>query len=132
MTARPTPAPHKCSAEVYRNGNPFPFACGKTATLEHDGKKYCKTHYPPTVQAKRVELQKKKEAKFSSAVQQKQEAAAARKEIERRAECYPDLLAALQALVAQVERGEFDNIGADHPSSAVLPARAAIARAMQR
>lgn len=39
------------------------------------------------------------------------------------------LLAALKALVEQVERGEFDHIGADHPSSAVHAARVAIANA---
>lgn len=44
-------------------------------------------------------------------------------------EAAPELLGALEALVAQVERGEFDHIGADHPSSAVLLARAAIAKA---
>ena len=37
-----------------------------------------------------------------------------------------ELLRALQALVAQVERGDFDHIGADHPSSAVHAARIAI------
>jgi hypothetical protein len=41
----------------------------------------------------------------------------------------PDLLAALKALVQQVERGDFDHIGADHPDSAVGAARAAIAKA---
>lgn len=40
-----------------------------------------------------------------------------------------DLLASLKALVEQVERGEFDYIGADHPSSAVHAARVAIANA---
>jgi hypothetical protein len=41
----------------------------------------------------------------------------------------PDLLAALKALVQQVERGDFDHIGADHPDSAVGAARAAIEKA---
>ena len=40
-----------------------------------------------------------------------------------------DLLAALKSLVQQVERGDFDHIGADHPDSAVHAARAAIAKA---
>lgn len=39
------------------------------------------------------------------------------------------LLSALKALVDQVERGDFDHIGADHPSSAVHAARVAIANA---
>ena len=41
----------------------------------------------------------------------------------------PDLLAALKALVQQVERGDFDHIGADHPDSSVHAAREAIAKA---
>jgi hypothetical protein len=40
-----------------------------------------------------------------------------------------DLLAALKALVQQVEHGDFDHIGADHPDSAVGAARAAIEKA---
>lgn len=56
------PAP-KCSAEVYRNGNPHPFLCGKKAQFEHEGKEYCATHYPPNVQAKRIEHQNKAAAK---------------------------------------------------------------------
>lgn len=42
-----------------------------------------------------------------------------------------ELLEALQALVSQVERGDFDHIGADHPSSAVHAARIAIENASQ-
>ena len=41
----------------------------------------------------------------------------------------PDLLGALMSLVEQVERGDFDHIGADHPDSAVIAAREAIAKA---
>lgn len=52
-------SPGKCSAEIYRNGNPFPFICGKKALFEHEGQMYCKTHYPPAIQAKRIAHQKK-------------------------------------------------------------------------
>ena len=41
------------------------------------------------------------------------------------------LLAALKALVQQVERGDFDHIGADHPDSAIHAARAAINKTEQ-
>ena len=41
------------------------------------------------------------------------------------------LLAALKALVQQVERGDFDHIGADHPDSAVHAAREAINKTEQ-
>ena len=40
-----------------------------------------------------------------------------------------ELLAALTALVTQVESGFFDHIAADHPDSAIHAARAAIAKA---
>ena len=41
------------------------------------------------------------------------------------------LLAALKALVQQVERGDFEHIGADHPDSAIHAARAAINKTEQ-
>jgi hypothetical protein len=41
----------------------------------------------------------------------------------------PDLLAALEKLVQQVESGYFDHVATDHPNSAVIAARAAIAKA---
>jgi hypothetical protein len=40
-----------------------------------------------------------------------------------------ELLSALQTLVQQVESGYFDYIATDHPDSAVITARAAIAKA---
>ena len=42
-----------------------------------------------------------------------------------------ELLAALTALVQQVETGFFDGVSADHPNSAVHTARALIAKAVQ-
>ena len=41
----------------------------------------------------------------------------------------PDLLAALEKLGRQVESGYFDHVATDHPNSAVITARAAIAKA---
>jgi hypothetical protein len=41
----------------------------------------------------------------------------------------PDMLAALEKLVQQVESGYFDHVATDHPNSAVIAARAAIAKA---
>jgi len=38
------------------------------------------------------------------------------------------VVGSLKELIAQVEGGFFDEIGADHPASAVLPAREALAR----
>lgn len=60
MSKANKPTAPKCSAEVYRNGNPFPFVCGKTASLEHEGVMYCKTHYPPAVKARRAAAAAKK------------------------------------------------------------------------
>ena len=48
---------------------------------------------------------------------------------ERTRRAGPELLSALQTLVQQVESGYFDYIATDHPDSAVITARAAIAKA---
>jgi|GEM_PF-3627273 len=48
---------------------------------------------------------------------------------ERTRRAGPELLAALEKLVQQVESGYFDHIATDHPNSAVITARAAIAKA---
>ena len=41
---------HQCVKRVWSQYHDYP--CGKNATLEHEGKWYCKTHHPPTVAAK--------------------------------------------------------------------------------
>ena len=44
---------HTCEKQIYPgSGWGRGHSCGRTATLEHNGGWYCKTHHPPTVKAK--------------------------------------------------------------------------------
>ena len=54
----------KCNARVTPPGSFWGVACGKTATYEEAGTFYCKTHHPPTVEAKRAAKHAKWEAKY--------------------------------------------------------------------
>ena len=49
---------HKCVARLSAGHGAFwGLPCGDPAGYEHDGKYYCKTHYPPTFEAtKRIKL----------------------------------------------------------------------------
>jgi hypothetical protein len=40
----------KCVGRIYRDRNSYP--CDKRGTLEHDSKHWCKTHHPPTREAR--------------------------------------------------------------------------------
>jgi len=54
MTVAPKP---KCDGLIW-SGFRESF-CGRTAKYEHDGRHFCKTHHPPTVQEKRVAADEK-------------------------------------------------------------------------
>jgi len=41
---------HKCAGKVWSQYSTY--QCSKTGTLEHAGNWWCKTHHPPTVDAK--------------------------------------------------------------------------------
>jgi hypothetical protein len=95
---------HKCCARVWSSGGYHHHSCGRTAGYEHEGKRYCKTHHPPTVKAKNEERDRKWLEKYSYKRAVEEEAAKARAEQERRAECYSDLLEALKACADIVEK----------------------------
>lgn len=81
--------------------------CDKNATLEHDGKWYCKLHHPPTVKAKsaaRMEAYRDRVRAEVSAVREKREAAA---EVQRKAAAYNRLVAWLDSLEAVGVAGRF-------------------------
>ena len=56
----------KCNARVVSPGGYWGHACGKTATYEESGTFYCKTHHPPTVEAKRDAKHAKWNAEFDA------------------------------------------------------------------
>ena len=91
---------HTCEGHVFSDHWSRP--CGKSAAHEYEGHWYCKTHHPPTVAAKSAARSEWRQAKWDA----EREAARAKKltadEQKRRADCYDDLLGALDGLAAQV------------------------------
>ena len=74
--------------------------CRHNASLEHEGKHYCKLHHPPTAQAK----QEAKRAKWSAEVEADRTKRAAERaeaaEQKRRADCYGQLVERVKELEA--------------------------------
>jgi hypothetical protein len=87
---------HKCVGRTY-NGYRF-LMCGVGAKHEHNGKWYCKTHHPPTVEQKRAEKQAQYERKYEAKELARDAEIAERNEMKRRADLYPELLEALKEL----------------------------------
>jgi hypothetical protein len=58
---------HTCqgTAGTYRSFHRY--TCGKTASLEHEGKWYCKRHHPPTIKAKDAARSAKWDAEWKAA-----------------------------------------------------------------
>lgn len=69
-----------CSATV-RNGY-HTYKCGRGATMEHDGKPFCKQHHPPTMEARQAE-RNSAYAKQQAEIQAARNADAAVREAER-------------------------------------------------
>ena len=82
----------KCCAQVRRAGAWRSHPCGKNASMEHEGKHYCKTHYPPTVQAKRDASHAKWQAQWDAQRVREQAAHDADAEQKRRADAYEQLV----------------------------------------
>jgi len=84
---------HKCEGVVlgaFRN-----YLCGKNAAYEHEGKWFCKTHNPPTIKQKSDAPLAVFEARWEAQKATSKAQSAALAELQRRADCYPDLLTAL-------------------------------------
>lgn len=121
----------QCCERIYSKFSFRGRACRIPASLEFQGRHYCKTHHPPTKEAKLEQKRQQERAAYErqaavrSAVQQ---SAAEQK---RRAECYPDLLAALQAILQGVKHDDAGDGYAEIVLSTddVQAARAAVAKA---
>jgi hypothetical protein len=97
---------------TYNRGWPITSSCSKSATTEHDGKPYCKTHNPALRKARNdAAHQAWLTAQNSKYAKQKSDA--------QKIVAHDDLLAALQSIA-----NDASNIG-----SAYIIARAAIAKA---
>ena len=61
---------HTCEKQIYPgSGWGRGHSCGRTATLEHNGGWYCKTHHPPTVNAKFESRYKENNAKITKRIE---------------------------------------------------------------
>jgi uncharacterized Zn finger protein (UPF0148 family) len=94
----------QCCTTIYRSGGAFSGSqCAKPVTFNLDGKMYCATHFPPNVITRRNFKEAAYQAKREEERNLRQKIAAERAEIQRKAECFDDLLAALQEIERLVD-----------------------------
>lgn len=70
--------------------------CGKTAKFDRNGKHYCKTHDPVTIAEKEAIKTAAWKAEWAAKDAARDAAKAKQAELERRADCYTELLEALR------------------------------------
>lgn len=114
---------HKCEGRVYQGPGLGFKACCKNAAYEHEGKWFCKAHHPPTIKEKSAAKTAIMRAEWAKGAAESKAKATALAEQKRRADCYPDLLAALESLLANLTEGDFISL------TRIDVARAAIAKA---
>lgn len=106
---------HMCSARIYGPGKTFRGSpCSKPAKVERDGKHYCTLHDPERVNARRAAKRARQQARVAERRAARDAEQARNNEIVRRAECYPELLAALQWMVDNDDTNEGDEPLPDH------------------
>jgi hypothetical protein len=88
----------KCCGKVSPAGSWRSYPCGKNASMEHEGKHYCKTHHPPTVKAKADARTAKWRAEWDALDEAKEKARAEAAEQKRRADCYDALVERVKEL----------------------------------
>ena len=106
----------KCCGLVSPAGAWRNYTCGKNASMEHEGKHYCKTHHPPTVRAKREASNAKLRAKWEAQRVREQAARDAAAEQKRRADAYDQLVERVKELegaLKQISEIEDQMYGAD-------------------
>jgi hypothetical protein len=107
---------HTCVGRIW--GGFSYYSCGKKAKHEHEGKWYCKTHHPPTVQAKTDARNERWEKQFAEQRERIAQQEAQRAEQKRRADLYPELLEALKAILAA--QSEFEEWEAQQAARVVV------------
>ena len=108
---------HTCVERIWGG---YSFSCGKKAKYEHEGKWYCKTHHPPTVQAKMEARNERWRKEWAEQRERTEQQEAQRAEQKRRADLYPELLEALTDLLGWQTLA---------PNDVVAAAQAAITKA---
>jgi hypothetical protein len=121
---------HKCEGSVWSLG--WSHLCGKNAAHQHEGHWFCKTHHPPTIKAKSVARTASSVSNLNALIAESKARSEAKAEQKRRADCYPDLLAALEEILPWIPKTSASEGGASSFSENVRAAdkvRAAIAKA---
>jgi hypothetical protein len=95
---------HKCKGDVWTVESYRSYPCNKNAAHEHEGQWFCKTHHPPTIKAKSDARTAGLNAKWDAQNVTNKAESAAKAEQERRADCYPDLLAALEEILPWIPK----------------------------
>ena len=128
MTERPTVEPgrtsHGCAKTVYSGawgGSP----CARKGVNLENSEWWCKQHTPSLITAKRAADRAKWDAEWKRKNQVARERKQAESERDRRAACFPDLLAALKALLPTEHTGYV----CAHFQEELKAARAAIEKA---
>ena len=93
---------HTCKERVWGRYAFKSNSCGKKAKHEHEGHWYCKTHHPPTVEAKNKARKAQWEKEWAAA----REKVTQKAEQQRRATLYPDLIQAMRDIARQPEGDE--------------------------
>jgi len=84
---------HTCVKRIYKGWGFKPHACGKGAAYEHEGAWYCKTHHPPTMDAKDKAQRSKWDAEYRAKEKARDAAEATQKAIVHDAACWRKLKA---------------------------------------
>lgn len=86
---------HQCEGRVRYGDFGRSRPCTRAGAYEHEGHHYCKLHHPPSIKAKQVARREQWEKEWANNAATAAKAKAEAIEQKRRADCYPDLLAAL-------------------------------------
>lgn len=89
-------AAHPCAGRVWSGYGHHP--CRNNGKVEEDKKWWCRRHAPSIVQKQREARNAQWEEEWAAKRKNQAEAKAKQAEIQRRAECYPALLAALKKI----------------------------------
>ena len=109
---------HKCQGQVF--GHYRMHLCGKKAGYEHEGRWFCKTHHPPTIEEKQAVKTAKWNAEWDAKMAREKKAKEDKAEMERKAAMYDELLVALK--VARSIIGHPDDTHSQHIAAIIAKA----------
>ena len=98
MTERPTVEKTRCEATFMDDTGWHLTQCSRNGKYEEEGKHWCRQHSPSATKAR----QKASDQRYEAISRRNSEKWAEQRERDRRAECFPDLVAALEGIRNQV------------------------------